>query len=131
MLEQLCAKLDSSKHMDLHAVLSQRLTRIKQICDPFRKERNRRVAHRDLKGALNAAQNPLPGISRAMVEDTLKEIRNLMNVFQVFFTDSEMAYDHFVTDSGGDALIFALREAVAYEKLERNGKIPEDYLRLR
>ena len=63
-----------------------------------------------------------------MIEDALLEIRGFMNEVQGFFEDSETAYGRFITTSGGNTLISALKRAYEYEKLRAQGTIPRDHL---
>jgi hypothetical protein len=78
---------------------------------------------------VNPGDNLLPGISKEMVEDVLKEIRDFMNEFEIFFSRPETAYEHFIATTGGDALILALKKAVEYKAVVREGKIPRDHLK--
>jgi hypothetical protein len=96
---------------DLEAGLTQDLAEIRRLCEPFRDWRNRRIAHSDLPTALKVDTEPLPGISRASIEEALAAIRKFMNRINAFFFDSETAYEHFSTMTGGDQLLVLLARA--------------------
>lgn len=129
VLQQLCQRLDESRYPTLSANLNQRLNHIKDKCAAFRKHRHRRIAHLDLGAKLNPTKNPLPTISKEMVENALKEIRDFMNEFEVSFKERTTVYEHFIATTDGDALMYALKKAFEYRSLVREGKIPRDHLR--
>ena len=62
---------------ELSAKLTPMLEAVRQLAQPFRDRRNRAIAHSYLETKLKLEANPLPGISREMVERTLEQIRNL------------------------------------------------------
>jgi hypothetical protein len=126
VLGQLVEKLDSSSYPDLMEKLTASLGAVDSKCKVFRKKRNRQVAHSDLMAALKVESEPLPGISREMVEDALKAIRDYMNEFEVYFCKSTMIYEHFIMDSDGEALIWQLKRAVDYRDGVADGSIPRD-----
>lgn len=128
VLEQLYKGLNPSEYPTLCNRMNQLLKSIRNKCTPFRKYRNRRFAHRDLKTALNAIKNSLPGFSREMVESVLMVIRMFMNEFEKFFSDSETVYQQSVALGDADKLVLALKKAFEYDLLKRDGKIPFDHL---
>ncbi len=58
-------------------------------CGAFRVRRNKELAHLDLATALKQLPNPLPGVSRNMIEDALQSVRDFMNAIEVHYNDSE------------------------------------------
>ena len=96
---------------DLHADLAQDFEEINGLVEPFRIWRNKRIAHSDLTTALKLSGEPLPGISRASIEEALTSIRKFMNRANLYFFDSETLYEHFQTSTGGDRLLQLLDKA--------------------
>ncbi len=78
-LERLVSLIDSSTYQALADKARQYLDQACKLCKPFREWRNRRYAHRDWLTAKEVHPDPLPGISRQRIEDTLAIIRNLMD----------------------------------------------------
>ncbi len=103
---------------DLCITLKDNLENINTLCVPFREWRNKKISHSDLNTALKVSSDPLPGISRKDVENTLLEIRNFMNNVNSYFDESHTLYEHFITFSGGDILLGKLKLAEEYEKLK-------------
>jgi len=126
VLSQLVEKLDSSSYPDLMGRLKASLGAVDRKCEVFRKKRNRQVAHSDLMAALKVESEPLPGVSREMVEDALKAIRDYMNEFEVYFCKNTMIYEHFIMDSDGETLIWQLKRAADYREGLADGSIPRE-----
>jgi hypothetical protein len=122
-LEILCQITKELRQEDLYIDLCNSLSRFRENCETLKKHRNKRIAHLDLKAFLNEKSKYLPGISRAMIEDALKELRFFMNLIDGFYEDSETAYDHCVMTGDGEFLITALKQALRYEELWKAGKI--------
>ncbi len=85
-----------------------------------REHRNKRLAHRDLIHATEPSAAPLNGISRAHVEEMLEALRSIMNKIDGHYRDTEVAYDHFIAHSGGEALYFSLKRA---EEAKNEGRL--------
>jgi len=98
---------------------------IRQLARPFRDRRNRAIAHSDLKSKLKLDLNPLPGISRADVENVLEKIRCMMNTYDHHCFRNTNCYEEpsMPLGSDGDFLTEQLRRAVALRDLEKNGGI--------
>lgn len=126
-LAQLVSHSEIQAHPCLAEELKQQLEKAKEICTPFCKVRNKRIAHRDFNTALKIDPNPLPGISRQNVEDALKASREFMNTVERFFTQSSTGYEHCIMDKDGDSLVAYLRLGVAYGEAERARIIPWDF----
>lgn len=123
-LAQLVENLDDSD-LAFHESTSKAVEKIQEHCQPFREWRNRRIAHNDLPTSLEYHPEPLPGISRQMIEEALKMIRNLLNHIQRHFEDAETAYEHVSLQGDGDDLVFFLEQAEAYDKHELESWIKE------
>jgi hypothetical protein len=113
---------------DIDALLDSAIT----ACKPARDWRNRHLAHRDWSLVMASSTEPLAGISRKDIETALSSIRAVMNRLAKHFSDSEVAYQIFIT-SGGDAdsLIYYLNlgmqaDEQRLERLRRGEFTPED-----
>lgn len=98
------------------------LSEIESSCESFRTVRNRRLGHNDLQTCLSTSE-PLPGVSRQMVEHALADIRTLMNTVSAHFDGST---SHFwlapPEGIGGDVLINNLERLRRYRRL--HGELP-------
>jgi hypothetical protein len=126
VLEQLLRQPEIMADAALIARLTDRLQQLRDKCTEFRKIRNKRIGHNDLSIALKATS--LPPVSREMVEGALLLLREFMNDVQQHFTGSVTAYEHFAMMSDGEALIYRLRQAQAYERAVLEGLVPWDHL---
>lgn len=78
-LEQLQKRMEEAEGDSAFATKTRGiLNKLKTTCQPFRTRRNKKLAHSDLQ-TVQTAFNSLPGISREMVENALKEVRSFMN----------------------------------------------------
>jgi AbiU2 len=123
-LEQLIVMLDKKVHSELIQKLIPLLESLRDKTASVRKHRNKRIAH----GDFNAVVKPddvLPAVSRQMIENALLEAESFLNVFDFYFTGAELLHDTLAIQNGSDVLFEKLLKALEYEKLERDGKIPE------
>jgi len=127
-LGQLILQLDSTKYSSLISDLNLKLKDIEKFSDEIRKHRNKRLAHRDFDIALKNA-TPLAPITIKMIKDSLEGIREFMNLCEIYFLDSETAYELFMMTADGDILVNRLKKALAYEELEKQGEIERGYWR--
>lgn len=108
-----------------HAELADRLKDMRDAlvtkCEPLQARRNRWIAHRDFHTALG--QRPQPGISRRMVEEALHLLRDFANCFQRYFIDTTTLFEKIILPSDADDLICCLKQSVAFEDLEKEGKL--------
>ncbi|WP_051943799.1 MULTISPECIES: hypothetical protein [Luteibacter] len=82
-------------------------------CEFAREHRNKRIAHRDHRHAVDQKAHPLSGISRAKVERMLDSLRKVLNALHHHYRDTTVLYEDFVDHSGAELLVHRL------EKLER------------
>ena len=120
--ECLCAHGDKGLANQTRSILD----RLHLKCKPFRKWRNKKLAHLDLNTAMKITQNPLPGISRQMIEEALELVRMFLNNIEDHYMDNEIGYEHFFMKSDGEALVAILRSGLRYEELLREGEISGD-----
>lgn len=124
--EQLQARLEAYGDQTLAAKTRSVLDTLHSKCEPFRVWRNKRLAHLDLTTAMKSSPDPLPGISRQMIEEALALVREYMNTIEGHYHDSEVGYEHFIMHSDGDALVAMLRSGLRYEELLKEGTISYD-----
>jgi hypothetical protein len=116
-LEQLIDNLRDELASDLLVDLQVRLDAINAQMAPFRKHRNRRIAHRDLQSVLKAEEDPLPGVSRAQIESVLDSLCQFMNRFYLYFTKGTIGFQYI--EPHVEPLVNTLKQAAAYRNLER------------
>jgi len=120
--------LDKQLALEIEALVKAALT----SCEFTRDWRNRHLAHRDLDLALATSADPLPGVSRADIEEALKSIRAVLNRLSMHYMDSETAYQLVITHGReADSLVYYLllglrTQEKRLERLERGEFLPED-----
>lgn len=129
-LEQLQTRLEASANPALSATCRALLDNLHLQCEPFRKRRHKKLAHLDLAVALRTPAQPLPDVSRQMIDDALAALRDYLNAIEIHFNDSEWGYEHFIMNSDGDALAATLRAGLRYGELLQDRKLPYDDWRL-
>ncbi|PHV21333.1 hypothetical protein CSQ92_18460 [Janthinobacterium sp. BJB446] len=125
-LEQLQSNLQQHGEATLAANCRAILDKLHVQCNAFRVRRHKTLAHLDLLTALNQLPQPLPGVSRQMIEDALKSVREYMNAIEAHYNDSEWGYEHFILNHGAGALLTTLRAGLRYEELVQNRALPYD-----
>jgi AbiU2 len=97
--------------------------------------RNRRIAHRDLKLALEQPTMPLAAGSRAQVTDALKAIANVLNALELHYCDSTTRYDLGGPLGGATSLLYVLDDGLREQEVREmrfvEGKPLQDDLRRR
>ena len=108
--------------------LRDQMALLRPLAAPFRDRRNRAIAHSDLNSKLQFDENPLPGISRQTIEDTLKSIRDFMNAYDYHYFHNTHLYEEvtLALGSDGDFLTQQLQRAVALRDMERAGAIQRE-----
>ena len=118
---------------ELALEVSKLLDSVLTACGFARTWRNRRLAHRDLALVLASPTDPLPGISRAEIEEALASIRAMLNRLAGYYWNSETAYQRFITiGRDADRLVYYLQlglraEKRRLERLQRGEPLPEDF----
>lgn len=125
-LEQLQSRLEQQGPSALAQANRAVLDILKKKCELSRQWRNKQLAHLDLQISMKASPNPLPGISRQMVEDALVLVRAYLNAVESHYNNSAFGYEHFIMTSDGEALLSVLRAGLRYEELVKEQKIPYD-----
>lgn len=96
-----------------------------------RKWRNKRIAHKDLSLAIDDKASPLPGVSRAHIEQALASFRRILNRLHASYLGGAVAYERFSTNRDADALLHHLAVAARFEerqrqRLKEGRPLPED-----
>jgi hypothetical protein len=125
-LEQLQSQLKQYGDTDLAAKCCALLNVIHDKCHVFRVRRHKILAHLDLPTAMKQLPQPLPGVSRQMIEDALGSVREYMNMIEMHYNDSEWGYEHFILNHGSAALLATLRAGLRYEELVQERALPFD-----
>lgn len=68
-------------------------------------------------------ENPLPEVSRKMIEAALMELRSFMNRVDAYFGNSETYYQNLILSNDGNTLIEILKRGLRYEELCQNQTI--------
>jgi hypothetical protein len=76
----------------------------------------RYLAHDELPTALNNHPRPMPGVSYAQMETTLKRVRNLIGSIEAKFRGSR-TWHELIDADGGEQLIASLERAVSGHSL--------------
>lgn len=92
--------------------------------------RNRRIAHRDLKLAIEEGINSLKPASRKMVREAIDSIADVLNIVTQYYNDSTTAFDAPSGSGGGESLLYIIDDGLKFdeEKTKRiqSGDIREE-----
>lgn len=102
------------------------LDEIHNHCEVFRLRRHKTLAHLDLHTMMSQLSQPLPEVSRKMIDDALESVRDFMNSIEIHYNDSEWGYEYFILNQGAGALMETLRAGLRYEELIKDGNLPFD-----
>lgn len=78
---------------------------------PVRDYRNKGVGHNDLNTAIRPTDNPLPGIRRSQIDETIKLAWQILNVIYQHFAPGTELGSGVLVSSGADTLIYWLKLA--------------------
>jgi hypothetical protein len=97
--------------------------------------RNRHIAHRDLKLALDEPAKPLAKADKAKVDTALKAIVQVMNTVDMHFTGAETRYDLWSPHNGAVGLLYVIDDGLKREEermeRRRNGNWSDEGLQAR
>jgi hypothetical protein len=127
----LLATLENTGELEIAARMKPLLDAFDGSCEKVRHRRNKWIAHSDLATKLSSRATPLSGPSREEIEAALLALRNVMNAVELYYTESQTAYEHFVMNQDGEHLISALARAKCYRELVAERAIPRDDFRRR
>jgi len=110
-LARLIELIGASDNPEFYREIGDMQERIRSHCEPFRKRRNRTLAHSDLSTSLENHADPLPGISIRMIKEGLQMVRDLMNCIEDQFDLPRILYEDPIIRGDGKTLVACLREA--------------------
>jgi hypothetical protein len=88
-------------------------------CAPIKTHRDKRIAHADLKTSIQHGSDPLPGVSRQMIEDVLVLLRNYMNAIEGHYCQSAYLYQNpMIGPYDTVALMTILKDGLEFRRLE-------------
>jgi hypothetical protein len=97
-----------------HGELLRKLEIARSAVSPLRVQRNRRIAHNDLKCSMAAA---FAGTSREEVEKALEASRDFMNLSHLAYGGAPMAYERVYAEGGSDSLMSCLEQIQQMHRL--------------
>jgi hypothetical protein len=108
LLENIAETDKNFPRAEIEALIEELRTRTEK----FRKLRNKRIAHADLEHALKVAEDPLPGISRADIEQALDALRRVMNKVELHYDNSQTLYEETIVahEADGNKLLSVLEK---------------------
>jgi hypothetical protein len=94
--------------------------------------RNRRIAHRDLRLALEQGADPLQPASREQVAGALKSLSDILNVLSAHYQDSTTIFEFGVQAGGATSLLYAIdagmkAQTARRQRLKSGGYITDDF----
>jgi hypothetical protein len=124
-LKQLQQRVEVSEP-HLAASLERLLKDLDDKCEDIREWRNKRLAHSDLITEMRNGASSLPGISRQMIEEALKLVREYMNMIENHYHNNTVAYDIFLMNKDADTLVSILIDGLHYKEFQQEKKITWD-----
>jgi hypothetical protein len=107
--------------------------RAKQASSFCRDWRNRKIAHTDLKLAIQETAEPLAEASRQKVRAALSAIADVMNEINSYFHDSTIVFDEDWGAGNAEELLYVVNDGLHLNELRlsfvRSGRIVPDDLR--
>ena len=88
--------------------------------DFVRDWRNRHIAHRDLKLALQDGAQPLVPASREQVNEAIAAISQVLQRLSLAYFDSEVRFDLVFTFADAESLLYTIRDGLDAEKQRRD-----------
>lgn len=127
-LELLYARLDQTTDAALIQKLKTLLADYQTKCAAIREQRKKRVAHTDFNTKMLADKHPLPEVSRQIIEEALEAAEDYLMLFENHFSGDNCASSHNILSAdSAHTLLDRLYKAVAYDKLQAEGKIEPAY----
>jgi hypothetical protein len=119
-LKTLMIILTEAGHPNTAIQCQEHMAALATACKPIRTRRNRRLAHSDLKTLLNLDDQPFPLIPPSIVNQALLHIREILNIIEGSFRDSETAYQAVALRGEAKALLVFLRKGLDASEQERS-----------
>lgn len=125
-LDQIIDRLDENQDRCLKKKLEEQLDTIDEITKTIRNYRSKKLAHWDLEHSLEF-EEPLEVITIKTIDDALEAIMKFMNDLEIYFLDSETAYEAFSMRADGRTIINIIKKSLAYDSLEDLGVVERGY----
>lgn len=87
--------------------------------------RNRRIAHRDLKLAIEDGITPLKAASRKAIKDALSSIVAVLNTMSLHYKDSTTLFDAPSGYGGGESLLYVIDDGLRLDE-QRKSRLHND-----
>lgn len=109
-LTRLVDSLTPAPDAALAASLDVQLKSLEGLANALLRHRHKRLAHTDLANAMSAT-DILPGVSRKMIEEILKAVRELLNSIHLAYRKDTFGYELVELRGDGDTLIRCVQSA--------------------
>lgn len=113
------------KNDDLVNKLKTVLAGIKSKKDPFKKHRDKRIAHKDM-AVVMSTEGTIPDISVEMIDNILDEIIEYINTIEEYFNNSKTGYNCISISNDSNSLLGLLKYGFRYEELMASSKISHE-----
>jgi hypothetical protein len=112
--------IEDQKELNLSFDLKRIFEELVETAKGIKKVRDKRIAHNDLI-SINKVE-PLPKVSRADIENTLKLIRKFMNKISGHYSKTEVYYEGTGSVTDGEALLFHLEKSLEMLEIDSVGE---------
>jgi hypothetical protein len=127
-------RLSGLVNQEMEGIISKQIAEAMDSADFCRDWRNRHIAHRDLKLAVDEQAEGLKPASRAKVRQALENIAKVLNTISEHYMKSTIGFDLVKEPGGAEALLYVLDDGIKANN-ERRQRIksrkfqPEDLAR--
>lgn len=115
-LLQLQRRLDSHGNAKLAATAKRVLDKLLVSVEAIRKNRDNLIAHYSLDQATNPHAQKLPDVYYTDVVESLRLVREYMNLIEQHYHDSEEGYEYFTWQDDGDTLVTVLKWGIRFRE---------------
>lgn len=106
---------DAQTKLAVETLIAEALT-ASEFCRDWR---NRHIAHKDLRLALDASALPLKPASRAKVKEAIRALDAVINAISSRYSDSTTHFDGIGTSGGGRSLLYVLDDGIKADEARR------------
>lgn len=127
-------RLSGLVNQEIEATISKQIAEAVNSADFCRDWRNRRIAHRDLKLAVDEQAEQLKPASRAKVKRALEDVAKVLNAISEHYMKSTIGFDLVREPGGAEDLIYILDDGIKADaerrqRIESGKYLPEDLAR--
>ena len=124
-------RLSGLVNQEIEATISKQIAEAVNNADFCRDWRNRRIAHRDLKLAVDKQAEQLKPASRDKVRQALEDIAKVLNAISEHYMKSTIGFDLVREPGGAEELIYILDDGIKADnerrqRIESGKYLPED-----